>query len=82
MMLSQSYIVPALVGDARSCKAISGALLERHRIYVRPINYPIVPRGTERLRVTPTPLHSDADIHTLVDALIEVWGTFTLRLAA
>src|SRR6266853_6059895 len=82
VMPSQSHIVPVLIGDARRCKAMSDALLERHRIYLQPINYPTVPQGTERLRLTPTPLHSDADIDALVDGLAQVCGSVTLRRAA
>src|SRR3954451_17538915 len=82
VMPSQSHIVPVLIGDARRCKAMSDALLERHRLYVQPINYPTVPQGTERLRITPTPLHSDADIDALVDGLAQVCGSVTLRRAA
>src|SRR5258706_8734496 len=82
VMLSQSHIVPVLIGDPVRCKAISDALLEQHRIYVQPINYPTVPRGTERLRITPTPWHTDSDIDALVKGLVEVCGTLTLRQAA
>ena len=72
-MPSESHIVPVLVGCPERCKAISDELILRFGIYVQPINYPTVPRGTERLRLTPTPLHSNEQIDRLVAALSEIW---------
>src|SRR6202008_673656 len=74
VMPSESHIVPVLVGDPQRSKAISDELLLCFHIYVQPINYPTVARGTERLRLTPTPLHSDEKIDRLVAALTEIWS--------
>jgi 5-aminolevulinate synthase len=82
VMENESHIVPVIVGDPVHCKEICDRLLDRHGIYVQPINYPTVPRGTERLRITPTPLHSARDIDQLVAALTAAWSDFGLRLAA
>ncbi len=80
-MPNKSHIVPVMVGDASKCKWISDILLDEHGIYVQPINYPTVPRKTERLRITPTPLHSDADIDRLVGALSSLWSQCALARA-
>ena len=70
-----SHIVPIMVRDAEKVKAASDLLMERHNIYIQPINYPTVARGEERLRITPTPIHSDALIAELVEAVVDVWKT-------
>lgn len=78
---NESHIVPVMVGDAKKCKWISDILLESYGIYIQPINYPTVPRGSERLRITPTPLHTDSDIDHLVGALSNLWSQCALARA-
>jgi 5-aminolevulinate synthase len=79
---NESHIVPVLIGDPEKCKAASDLLLERHGMYIQPINYPTVARGTERLRITPTPLHSDLHIARLVESLTDVWTSLKLPFVA
>jgi 5-aminolevulinate synthase len=81
LLETSTHIVPVMVGDAEACKAATDRLLETHGIYIQPINYPTVPRGTERLRITPGPLHTEAHIKALVESLVEVWTTLGLAFA-
>jgi 5-aminolevulinate synthase len=81
-MASPSHIVPLLVGEPVACKRASDMLLEDFQIYIQPINYPTVARGTERLRITPTPWHNDGAIDRLIEALSHVWSRLDLKKAA
>ena len=80
-MANESHIVPVMIGDPVKCRMISDLLMREHGIYVQPINYPTVPKGTERLRFTPSPLHTDADVDHLVGALSALWSQCALSRA-
>ena len=82
VMLGETHIVPVMVGDPVKAKKISDILLAEYGVYVQPINYPTVPRGSERLRFTPGPAHTPAMMHELTGALVEIWGRLAMRKAA
>jgi 5-aminolevulinate synthase len=80
VMPNDTHIVPVFVGEPEKCKQATDLLLSEHGIYIQPINYPTVPKGTERLRITPTPYHEDALIDALAEGLVEVWERLDLPL--
>jgi 5-aminolevulinate synthase len=82
VMPTETHIIPVMVNEAGACKTASDMLLAEHGVYIQPINFPTVSRGTERLRITPTPFHNEQLIGELVDALVAVWRKLDLPFAA
>jgi 5-aminolevulinate synthase len=80
VMPNDTHIVPVFVGEPEKCKEATDLLLAEYGIYIQPINYPTVPKGSERLRITPTPYHEDAVINALAEALVDVWERLELPL--
>ncbi len=79
-MPNDTHIVPVFVGEPEKCKEATDLLLQDHGIYIQPINYPTVPKGSERLRITPSPYHDDVLIDRLAEALVDVWERLGLPL--
>jgi 5-aminolevulinate synthase len=78
LLPTDSHILPLMAGDSAQCQKASALLLDEHAIYIQPINYPTVPKGSERLRITPSPFHTDSQTDYLVEALVNVWGRLGL----
>lgn len=82
VMENDSHIVPIIVGDPVLCKQLTDTMMSRFNIYVQPINYPTVPKGTERIRFTPGPVHSDEEMDYLVECMSQLWSEFKLDKVA